>query len=85
MFNELSRIQTFTLDLNERLNITFSNITDFIDDRQIKIKSDLLFLSQSSNIMKASLQISQLVMYTTITYPLPKQYLTTKFQINARN
>ena len=68
MFNELSRIQTFTLDLNERLNITFSNITDFIDDRQIKIKSDLLFLSQSSNIMKASLEVSQPVMYTTITY-----------------
>ena len=70
MFNELSRIQTFTLDLNERLNITFSNITDFIDDRQIKIKSNLLFLSQSSNIMKASLEVSQPVMYTTITYHL---------------
>ena len=70
MFNELSRIQTFTLDLNERLNITFSNITDFIDDRQIKFKSDSLFLSQSSNIMKASLEISQPVMYTAITYHL---------------
>ena len=70
MFNELSRIQTFTLDLNERLNITFSNITDFIDDRQIKVKSGSLFLSQSSNIMKASLKISQPVMYTAITYHL---------------
>ena len=35
MFNELARIQNFTLDLNEGSNNTFSYTTDSGDDRQV--------------------------------------------------
>ena len=35
MFDELVRIQNFTLDLNERSNNTFSYTTDSGDGRQV--------------------------------------------------